>query len=82
MKNLEYNGTATSADDAIESVELTYPLFMYDGFKSSGCIPVLISVKSQGHSSSLLFSVSVIGEDMITKRKYIETGEPLTLSRF
>ncbi|KAI9259795.1 hypothetical protein EDC94DRAFT_153832 [Helicostylum pulchrum] len=82
LDNLEYNGTATSVNDVIEPVEETYPLFMYDDFKWSGYIPVMISVRSQGHSSSLLFSVSVIGEDMISKRKYIETGEPLTLSRF
>ncbi|GAA5809196.1 hypothetical protein MFLAVUS_002601 [Mucor flavus] len=79
--NLEYNGTSTLENYVTESVSATQKSFKYSDYKSDKYIPVAISVRSQGHSSSLWFSLNVVGQ-RIKESESMETGEPLTLRRF
>lgn len=52
-------------------------------YKKGSDLPIMISMKSKGYSSSLEFSVKEVGQD---KKSYglcfVEVGEPLTLARF
>ncbi|GAA5800187.1 hypothetical protein HPULCUR_005612 [Helicostylum pulchrum] len=81
MNNLEYNGTSTLENYVTESVSGTEKSFKSSEYKSNEYIPVVTAVRSQGYSSSLLFSLNAVGQS-INQSESMETGEPLTLRRF
>lgn len=56
----------------------------FEGYKKGSDVPIMISVRPQGHSCSLQFSAKIVGqevEDDEEESNYIRVGEPLTLTR-
>lgn len=53
------------------------------GFQYASNIPIMISMRPKAYSSSLEFSLHIVGQDSISSEEnHVNVGEPLTLAPF
>lgn len=62
--------------DFLQELELT-------GYENTNRIPIMISMRPKDYSSSLEFSMKIVGQNIVSNQKeYFDVGEPITLARF
>ncbi|KAI8087074.1 hypothetical protein BDF21DRAFT_413683 [Thamnidium elegans] len=74
------NDKAVLKYDIFENTGSSYIYFDAEKYSTDGFLPVVVSFKLYGYSSSIRFDLSEVGNKTI-KEKVLEAGEPLTLSR-
>lgn len=83
FNGLKSDGTVPLKGNVFKSLDYFSFDLKLNNYKKGSDLPIMISMKSKGYSSSLEFSVKEVGRD---KKSYglcfVEVGEPLTLARF